>query len=89
MRKLHKAAVVAAMLGSIGFMGAGTAAAGGKDDGPKVNVSQNSSCKSHDLNLNVNVEVLTKILTNTIFGEGDHGTDQDAGARQDCSNHAF
>ncbi|MFH8365670.1 hypothetical protein [Streptomyces sp. NPDC018031] len=89
MRKLQKAAVVAALLGSVGFVGAGTAAAHGKGGSPDINVKQNSVCKSHDLNVNVNVEVLTKLLTNLLFGEGDHGTEQEAGAKQDCSNHAF
>ncbi|TJZ42526.1 hypothetical protein FCH28_34570 [Streptomyces piniterrae] len=63
MRKLHKAAVVAAILGSVSFLGAPTASAGGH------------GCKTHDLNVDVlgNVGVLNGLLGNLLNGEGSPG----------------
>ncbi|MEK8145493.1 hypothetical protein NKH18_41550 [Streptomyces sp. M10(2022)] len=70
MRKLQKAGVVVAMLGSLGFIGAGTAFAG---EGPNVDVTQSTTCKSHDLNIDIlgNVGVLNGLLGNALGGEGD------------------
>jgi hypothetical protein len=82
MRKLQKAAVVVAMLGSVGFIGAGTASAGGHGDG----------CVSHDLNVDVlgNVGVLNGVAGNLLGGEGDPGSQATKlGSTQDCSNDAF
>lgn len=68
LRKLRKAAVVIAVLGSVGLLGAGTADAhggsrggtnsfsGNGEDGRKgdvFNVSQGTECRSHDLNIDV------------------------------------
>ncbi|WKX72498.1 hypothetical protein ACQUSR_10570 [Streptomyces sp. P1-3] len=89
MRKLQKAAVVVAMLGSVGFVGAGTAAAGGH--GPDIDVKQHSSCKSHDLNVNVlgGINILGNLLGN-LFAEGENGNAYaKTGTSQDCSNHAL
>ncbi|GAA5059883.1 hypothetical protein [Streptomyces sp. SID10815] len=44
MRKFQKAAVVVAMLGSVGFIGAGAAQAHGGDGGLKVDSKQNQTC---------------------------------------------
>lgn len=73
MRKLRKAAVVVAALGSIGILGAGTAFAddgggyggmasgkghgGGKSSGFQLDIKQSASCRSHDLNVDVLGEV--------------------------------
>ncbi|MEU6808189.1 hypothetical protein ABZ920_04090 [Streptomyces sp. NPDC046831] len=50
MRKYQKAAVVVAMLGSVGFLGAGVSQAYGGDGGPtfKLDNKQNQSCEQND-----------------------------------------
>ncbi|MFJ6750262.1 MULTISPECIES: hypothetical protein [unclassified Streptomyces] len=91
MHKLHKAAVVAVALGSLGFLGAGSAYAG---DGPRhYGIGQSASCKSHDLNVDVlgEVGVLNGVLGNALNGEGSPGA-QDTkpiGSSMGCSNSAF
>ncbi|MGW1958007.1 hypothetical protein ACWCPI_35575 [Streptomyces sp. NPDC001920] len=99
MHKLRKAAVVVVALGSVGLMGAGTATAHGNDghgdkgkDGGKVSVLQSSSCKSHDLNLDVlgQVGILNGLLGNALNGEGNAGgQDKHLGSTMGCSNKAF
>ncbi|MEU1213079.1 hypothetical protein ACFYSH_12295 [Streptomyces sp. NPDC005791] len=89
MRKLQKAAVVAAMLGSIGFIGAGTASAG---EGPSFDITQSTSCKSHDLNIDIlgNVGILNGVLGNALNGEGNPGAQSTTqGSSQGCNNSAF
>ncbi|MFB7634160.1 hypothetical protein ACFC0M_24885 [Streptomyces sp. NPDC056149] len=71
MRNLQKAAVVAAVLGSVGLLGAGTASAqpteraGGMGGG----------CRTHDLNLDIlgQIGILNGLLGNAINGEGAPG----------------
>ncbi|MFF9688328.1 hypothetical protein [Streptomyces sp. NPDC014623] len=100
MRKLQKAAVVVAMLGSVGFAGAGTAVAGGqvapapvvKQSAPEFDVQQSTSCVSHDLNVDVlgNVGLLNGVAGNLLGGEGNPGAQAtELGSTQDCSNDAF
>ncbi|WEB44742.1 MULTISPECIES: hypothetical protein [Streptomyces] len=69
MYKLHKAAVLAAALGSIVAFGAGTAHAGGRGGDE---FSQHNSCRTHDLNVDVlgEVGVLNGLLANALGGEG-------------------
>jgi hypothetical protein len=89
MRKIQKAAVVVAMLGAVGFVGAGTASA---HDGAGVNVGQSTSCKSHDLNLDVlgEVGVLNGALGNALGGEGNPGGQASGlGSSMGCGNSAF
>ena len=89
MRKIYQAAAVAAMLGSIGFIGIGTAAA---SDGTRIGVSQSTKCQSHDLNLDVlgEVGVLNGALGNALGGEGNPGAQASSlGSTQGCSNDAF
>ncbi|MEV0370000.1 hypothetical protein AB0I10_09270 [Streptomyces sp. NPDC050636] len=64
MRKLRKAAVVVAVLGSVSFLGAGTASAHG-----------HGGCKSHDMNIDIlgEVGILNGLLGNAINGEGNPG----------------
>ncbi|MFD4035189.1 hypothetical protein ACFWVP_32920 [Streptomyces sp. NPDC058637] len=91
MRKLQKAAVVVAMLGSVGFIGAGTASAGGHGE-PDIDITQSSSCSSHDTSLNVlnNIGILNGTLSGLIGNEGDPGAqDFKVGSVADCSNDAF
>ncbi|MFI2645524.1 hypothetical protein [Streptomyces sp. NPDC018610] len=44
MRKFQKAAVVVAMLGSVGFVGAGAAQAHGGDGGAAFDIKQSQTC---------------------------------------------
>jgi hypothetical protein len=84
MRKIQKAAVVAAALGSIAFIGAGTAYAGGADD-----IKQANNCKSHDLNVDIlgNVGVANGVLGNLLNGEGDPGAQSTKqGSTVSCMN---
>ncbi|KUJ64353.1 hypothetical protein ACZ90_57300 [Streptomyces albus subsp. albus] len=92
MRKLHKAAVVVAMLGSVGFMGAGTAFAGGGGNGTDIDVSQANHCRSHDLNVDVlgEVGILNGLAGNLLGGEGDPGAQKThQGSSVVCANEAF
>ncbi|MEK8145494.1 hypothetical protein NKH18_41555 [Streptomyces sp. M10(2022)] len=83
MRKFQKAAVVVAMLGSVGFIGAGTASAGGHG-GPDIGVTQSSACTSHDLNVDVlgNVGILNGVAGNLLGGEGDRAPRPPSSARR-------
>jgi hypothetical protein len=97
MHKLHKAAVVVVALGSVGLLSAGTATAqgldgGGKGKGGHYSVLQSSSCKSHDLNVDVlgQVGVLNGVLGNALNGEGNSGgQDTHLGSKMGCDNSAF
>ncbi|KAB1988850.1 MULTISPECIES: hypothetical protein [Streptomyces] len=93
MRKLRNVAVLIAAIGSIGLVG-GTAHAGDYrgDDGNKFTVTQSSSCKSHDLNLDVlgEVGILNGLLGNALNGEGNPGGQATSlGSTQGCNNSAF
>ncbi|MFG2136890.1 hypothetical protein [Streptomyces sp. NPDC048650] len=92
MRKLHKAAVAAVALGSIGFLGAGTAYADGGHGGGDFKIVQSSQCKSHDLNLDVlgEVGILNGLLGNALNGEGSPGAQSThLGSTMGCNNSAF
>jgi hypothetical protein len=93
MRKLRQAAVLVAALGSIGFVTAGTAQADqggyGRDGGGRVSVLQSSTCRSHDLNIDILGEVgLANGVGGNLFnGEGDSGAqDSSLGSSMGCSN---
>ncbi len=89
MSKIHKVIAVAAMLGSMGFIGAGTASASSSGG---VGVSQGTQCKSHDLNVDVlgEVGVLNGALGNALGGEGNPGGQATGiGSSAGCSNSAF
>ncbi|MEW1864550.1 MULTISPECIES: hypothetical protein [unclassified Streptomyces] len=92
MHKIYKAVAVAAMLGSFGLVGIGTAAASDNPGGNKFNVQQSTSCKSHDLNLDVlgEVGILNGALGNALGGEGNPGAQSSQlGSSMGCSNSAF
>ncbi|KOV64025.1 hypothetical protein [Streptomyces sp. MMG1121] len=94
MQKLRKAAVLVAALGSVGLMTAGTAYAGGHGGGhgDQFNIQQSSSCRSHDLNLDVlgEVGILNGLLGNGLNGEGNPGAQAShLGSTMGCSNSAF
>ncbi len=89
MRKIQKVATVAALLGSLGFVGIGTASA---HDNGGIDVKQSTSCKSHDLNVDVlgEVGVLNGLLGNALNGEGDPGGQATGlGSKMGCNNSAF
>ncbi|MGW5116565.1 hypothetical protein ACWEQ8_14220 [Streptomyces noursei] len=69
MRKLHKAAVVAAALGSLGFLGVGTANAQG------ATAMGGHGCYGQDLNLDIlgQVGILNGLLGNALNGQGNPG----------------
>jgi hypothetical protein len=70
MRKLHKAAVAAAILGSFTLIGTGTATA------QTANIMhEGGGCKSHDLNVDIlgQVGILNGLLGNALNGEGNAG----------------
>ncbi|QMU70198.1 hypothetical protein [Streptacidiphilus sp. P02-A3a] len=90
MRKLQKVAVVAALLGSVSFAGAGSASAW--DGGDHYNVQQSTSCKSHDLNLDIlgEVGILNGLAGNALNGEGNPGAQETGlGSHLGCNNSAF
>ncbi|MDF3142077.1 MULTISPECIES: hypothetical protein [unclassified Streptomyces] len=98
MHKLRKAAVVVVALGSAGLLSAGTATAqgldghGGKKGGDQFSVLQSSSCKSHDLNLDVlgQVGILNGLLGNALNGEGNAGgQDTHLGSTMGCNSSVF
>lgn len=92
MHKLRKAAVVVAALTTVGLVGAGTAQA---DQGPRgndVKVQQSTTCKSHDLNLDILgvVGILNGLLGSGVNGEGDAGAQSThLGSTMGCNNTAF
>ncbi|MFI6008430.1 hypothetical protein ACIBAG_06325 [Streptomyces sp. NPDC051243] len=99
MHKLRKAAVLVAALSTIGLVGAGTAHADGRGwgdghrgGGNKVKVQQSTSCKSHDLNIDILgiVGVLNGLLGNGVNGEGLSGSQSNhLGSTMGCNNSAF
>ncbi|MFE9017465.1 hypothetical protein ACFYNL_02625 [Streptomyces sp. NPDC007808] len=97
MHKLRKVAVLAAALGSVGLLTAGTAHADGwgRGDGRPGNsyhVQQSTQCKSHDLNISILgvVGLLNGALGNALNGEGDAGSQgTHLGSTMGCNNSAF
>ncbi|MFI9046374.1 hypothetical protein [Streptomyces sp. NPDC053427] len=94
MRKLRKAAAVAAVLGTVGLFGAGTAYAdggmyGGGKGGDTWQVKSGSSCRSHDLNVDVlgEVGVANGLGGNLLNGEGNAGAQATpVGSSLGCTN---
>ncbi|MFF8725507.1 hypothetical protein ACF073_03310 [Streptomyces sp. NPDC015171] len=94
MQKIRTAAVILAAFGSVGLLGAGTAHAsygmgGGKGKGDEFAITQSSTCKSHDLNLDVlgEVGILNGLGGNLLNGEGNAGAQQTSlGSSMGCSN---
>jgi hypothetical protein len=90
MRKLRTAAVLVVAFGSLGLLGAGTANAGQGDGG--FNVTQSSTCTSHDLNLDIlgEVGIANGLGGNLLNGEGNPGAQAtDIGSTMGCDNSAF
>ncbi|MCX4994674.1 hypothetical protein OG739_18335 [Streptomyces longwoodensis] len=92
MRKLRNVAVLVAALGSIGLVGGTAHAEGHGEGGDQFSVTQSTTCKSHDLNLDVlgQVGVLNGLLGNALNGEGNPGAQStDIGSTMGCNNSAF
>ncbi|MFJ8313471.1 MULTISPECIES: hypothetical protein [unclassified Streptomyces] len=95
MHKLRKAAVLVAALGSLGMLATGTAQAhdgGHGKGGDRFNIGQSTTCRSHDLNLNVlgQVGILNGLLGNGLNGEGNPSSQQTSmGSNMGCNNTAF
>jgi hypothetical protein len=91
MRKIQKAAVVAAALGSVCSLGAGTAYAHG-EPGDDIDVTQGTSCRSHDMNIDVlgGVGFVNGALANLFNGEGSPGEQPTRlGSKMGCENSAL
>ncbi|OIJ95837.1 hypothetical protein [Streptomyces monashensis] len=91
MRKFQRAVLVGAVLGSVASFGAASASAHGGFD-RDFDVTQNTECRSHDMNINVlgNVSALTGALGNALNGEGNPGAQQShLGSDMGCNNQAF
>ena len=94
MHKLRKAAVLVAVLGSVGFLTAGAAHADGRHGGGggSVDVLQSTTCRSHDLNVNIlgQVGILNGVLGNGLNGENNPGAQNTSeGSSMGCNNAAF
>ncbi|MFI0964142.1 hypothetical protein ACH4S8_22420 [Streptomyces sp. NPDC021080] len=93
MRKLRTAAVLMAVLGNVGLLGASVAHADqGWGGGDNFSVSQHSACQSHDLNLDVlgQVGIGNGLGGNLLGGEGSPGAQKTSlGSSMGCSNSAF
>ncbi|MEU2335155.1 hypothetical protein ABZ770_28620 [Streptomyces sp. NPDC006654] len=92
MHKLRTAAVIVTAFGSLGLLGAGAAHADqgwGKKGGDEFNVQQSSTCRSHDLNLDIlgEVGILNGLGGNLLNGEGNSGAQQSSlGSSMGCNN---
>lgn len=91
MRKIQKAAVVVAMLGSVAALGAGTAVAG---ESPEFKVSGGGCTVNGDsIAVLSNVGILNGVLGEGIltFGDEDENGSQDLeqGHKVDCSTKGF
>jgi hypothetical protein len=91
MRKLRTAAVLMAVLGNVGLLGASVAHADqGWGGGDNISVSQRSTCQSHDLNLDVlgQVGIGNGLGGNLLGGEGNPGAQKTSlGSTAGCNNH--
>jgi hypothetical protein len=92
MRKLHKAAVLIAALG-VGFLTVGPAHADGGQDGGRggsgFSVQQSTTCRSHDLNVNIlgAVGLIDGALGGALNGEGNPAAQETSqGSDMGCSN---
>ncbi|MER6046695.1 hypothetical protein ABT168_04365 [Streptomyces sp. NPDC001793] len=91
MRKLQKTAVVAVVLGSFGFLGAGTSYAHGEKGGTGLDIKQGSQCRSHDMNVDVlgEVGIANGLGGNLLNGEGSAGAQNTTmGSSMGCNNTA-
>ncbi|MFE1288567.1 hypothetical protein [Streptomyces sp. NPDC058751] len=96
MRKLHKAVLLTALLGSVSALGVNTASAYGDygdsgHDTDTIDITQGVECRSHDMNIEVlgGVGVLTGAAANLLNGEGAAGAQKShLGSEMGCNNRA-
>ncbi|MCX5053462.1 MULTISPECIES: hypothetical protein [unclassified Streptomyces] len=93
MHMLRKAAVLVVALGTVGFLNVGAAQAhGGQDGGGQggvFTVQQSTTCRSHDLNIDIlgAVGLLNGVLGGALNGEGNPGAQEDhLGSTMGCNN---
>ncbi|MEU6279034.1 hypothetical protein [Streptomyces sp. NPDC047028] len=90
MHKLRTTAVLLAAFGSLGLLGAGTAYAGqGGGHGDEFQITQSSTCRSHDSNVDIlgAVGILNGLGGNLLNGEGNAGAQQSSlGSSMGCNN---
>ncbi|WP_043262634.1 hypothetical protein [Streptomyces sp. CT34] len=89
MRKLQKAAVMAAALGSFGFLGAGIAYAASGSGGTDFNVKQANSCRSNDADVDAldDAGIANGLAGNALDGEGTAGAQSArVGSSMSCVN---
>ncbi|MEJ8669500.1 hypothetical protein AB0N62_14585 [Streptomyces sp. NPDC093982] len=81
MRKLQKAAVAAAMVGTLSLIATGTASAQPAYDG--------HGCRSHDQNIALlnNIGIANGLAGNLLNGEGDPGGQNDNHIGSSCGHH--
>ena len=85
MLKFQKAAVVAAMLGSVGFLGAGVSHAG-EEPQVKLDNKQSTSCSQDEDNSNVGLNVLNNVLNDNAIAVGLIGAaEASADTTQQCN----
>ena len=92
MRKLQKAVLVGAVLGSVGSFGAGTAFADGDQGHDGFGITQGIECRSHDMNIDVlgSVGALNGVLGNALNGEGSPGAQPNhLGSDMGCNSRAL
>ncbi|CAL9462721.1 hypothetical protein SUDANB176_02675 [Streptomyces sp. enrichment culture] len=93
MRKIQKAAVVVAMLGSMGALGAGTAAAGEGPDNEFTVSGGGCTVNGDSISVLSNVGIANGILGEGILTFGDEdvsgGQSLDQGHTVDCSTRGF
>ncbi|MFI6008088.1 hypothetical protein ACIBAG_04565 [Streptomyces sp. NPDC051243] len=92
MRKLHKVALVGAVLGSVAPFGVGTAVAHGEAGAHDLDISQGIECRSHDMNIDVlgSVGALNSLLANALNGEGNPGAQSThLGSDMGCNSQAL
>ncbi|WP_030930814.1 hypothetical protein [Streptomyces sp. NRRL S-646] len=88
MHQLRKAAVLVAAV-SVGLLGAGTAQAHDGGDKGGSTVLQSTTCRSHDLNLDIlgQVGLLNGLLGGALNGEGNEGAQSTSlGSSMGCNN---
>ncbi|MFJ9814597.1 hypothetical protein ACIRU3_04865 [Streptomyces sp. NPDC101151] len=91
MRKLQKAVLLGAVLGSVGSFGVGTAFAHG-ESGHDIGITQGIECRSHDMNINVlgSVGAVNGLAGNLLNGEGSPGAQPtNLGSDMGCNSRAF
>ncbi|KAB1988844.1 hypothetical protein CW362_17290 [Streptomyces populi] len=93
MRTFQKAVLVgAALIGSVGTIGANTAFAYGDEGHDNFDVTQGVECRSHDMNVQVigDLGAVTGLAGNLLNGEGAPGAQKsNLGSNMGCNSRAF